>query len=618
MEVLITLLALAAGAGVYLLIVEWTGLSLNRMGRNRGAETLLMWTVIAELFIGGFAWLLAKDRLLRRRIRRVLNTRGTCGPCGYALTGLPVGADRTVMCPECGNRIEADESLGEIAADATGASRFLPSPEVIPAIDRWFTARRVRLIKRLAVGIPAGVVVLSLLAWGGYEWFLRSQAAEARTARTGVRPLIEFMEANQPEGTDALTPDAWDSFGEAIHTIARTDIAVTREGPVEYPTDMRPENSFDWLFAEAEKDASEEDVAWIARMRGLARELLDAYREAGVYSMLDEMATRRRAVHMIGDAPPGQPPFEFSPPELSSARHLFRINRARMRLAYEAGDSSEFLSALEADLALARILRQSGLIVDRLTSMAIGAGALSDARDVLAARPESQWVDGIQGAIDRQRGGLSYADTLKVEEAAALDGIAWYFSDPDRARGGKYSSLIAKPRVPNFRVPDESLGTYRQNVEAAISAFAATTERVNAEPFERQARAPHDPQFYLITSYFGWLRFIPSISDQERLWDRGMSVLLALERYRCAHGEYPATLDELVPTALESLPLDPFSGAPFRYQRVPATEEGDDSFLLYSVGADGKDDGGVASSNAMDALQPRASGLDFVIGPAGS
>lgn len=61
----------------------------------------------------------------------------------------------------------------------------------------------------------------------------------------------------------------------------------------------------------------------------------------------------------------------------------------------------------------------------------------------------------------------------------------------------------------------------------------------------------------------------------------------ALERHRLATGGYPATLEALVPRFLDRLPMDPMTGGPLRYARAA-----DGTFRLYSVGADGHDDGG--------------------------
>jgi hypothetical protein len=65
-------------------------------------------------------------------------------------------------------------------------------------------------------------------------------------------------------------------------------------------------------------------------------------------------------------------------------------------------------------------------------------------------------------------------------------------------------------------------------------------------------------------------------------------VACGLERYRLAHGQYPETLEALVPQFAEKLPHDIVGGQPLRYHRTA-----DGRFVLYSVGWNEKDDGGV-------------------------
>jgi hypothetical protein len=73
-------------------------------------------------------------------------------------------------------------------------------------------------------------------------------------------------------------------------------------------------------------------------------------------------------------------------------------------------------------------------------------------------------------------------------------------------------------------------------------------------------------------------------AHQARL--RCLIVALAAERYRRAHGRWPEALDRLTPELLPAVPLDPFDGMPLSCARL------DDGLVLYSVGFDGKDDGG--------------------------
>jgi hypothetical protein len=73
---------------------------------------------------------------------------------------------------------------------------------------------------------------------------------------------------------------------------------------------------------------------------------------------------------------------------------------------------------------------------------------------------------------------------------------------------------------------------------------------------------------------------------------------LALKRYQLKHGAYPAQLSALVPEFLPQAPRDPVDGKSLRYRLNP-----DGSFLLYSIGEDGVDNGGdpKPSSNLSNA-----------------
>jgi hypothetical protein len=64
-------------------------------------------------------------------------------------------------------------------------------------------------------------------------------------------------------------------------------------------------------------------------------------------------------------------------------------------------------------------------------------------------------------------------------------------------------------------------------------------------------------------------------------------VAIALERFRLVHDVYPATLDVLAPQFLAEIPHDVIDGEPLHYRL-----EANGQFTLYSVGWNGRDDGG--------------------------
>ena len=67
-------------------------------------------------------------------------------------------------------------------------------------------------------------------------------------------------------------------------------------------------------------------------------------------------------------------------------------------------------------------------------------------------------------------------------------------------------------------------------------------------------------------------------------------IACALEHSRFLHGQYPETLDALVPQFIEKIPHDIINGQSLHYRRTA-----DGKFLLYSIGWNQTDDGGYES-----------------------
>jgi hypothetical protein len=87
---------------------------------------------------------------------------------------------------------------------------------------------------------------------------------------------------------------------------------------------------------------------------------------------------------------------------------------------------------------------------------------------------------------------------------------------------------------------------------------------------------------------------LPSLINSTERFARGQAhvdlarVAIGLERYRLAKGKYPAALDALVPQFMADLPHDIINGEPLKYRTTS-----DGQFVLYSVGWNETDDGGV-------------------------
>ena len=109
-----------------------------------------------------------------------------------------------------------------------------------------------------------------------------------------------------------------------------------------------------------------------------------------------------------------------------------------------------------------------------------------------------------------------------------------------------------------------------------------------------------------------FLARIASIEMQRSL----LVTAIALKRYELKHGNYPAELRALCPNFIAQIPRDPIDGKPMRYR-----PEGDGTFVLYSIGENGEDDGGNPEPSleahqqwwrARDAVWPRAASPEQV------
>ncbi len=113
-------------------------------------------------------------------------------------------------------------------------------------------------------------------------------------------------------------------------------------------------------------------------------------------------------------------------------------------------------------------------------------------------------------------------------------------------------------------------------------------------PFDEQwaaARAVPQPadgdRRYLYTLLFSLSVGKPVDSaPRTRGWLLATAAGVACERYRRRFGRWPDSLDAIPKDILAAVPNDPFTGKPLTFRRLP------DGVTVYSVGPDGRDDGG--------------------------
>lgn len=129
-----------------------------------------------------------------------------------------------------------------------------------------------------------------------------------------------------------------------------------------------------------------------------------------------------------------------------------------------------------------------------------------------------------------------------------------------------------------------------RSYDVAISAASLPTWPAARPPLA--TAAPSTPLGNLLLPSLG-----RSVEQAFRVTNerRMVAVALAVRLYHAEHGDWPASLDTLVPKYLPAVPADVFAadGSPLRYLLIPGGRpDGADRPVVYSMGADGLDDTG--------------------------
>ena len=138
------------------------------------------------------------------------------------------------------------------------------------------------------------------------------------------------------------------------------------------------------------------------------------------------------------------------------------------------------------------------------------------------------------------------------------------------------------------------LDYYDQSIK--ISKLAPTKRRMEADRLNEKLLRELASQYLPIAHIFltSLTKIEPRATRQYAVM-RCAEVACAVERWRLEHhGGLPNSLDALVPQYLTAVPEDPMDGRPLRFRPRPR------GFVVYSIGANGIDDGGAEpQSGAM-------------------
>jgi hypothetical protein len=270
-----------------------------------------------------------------------------------------------------------------------------------------------------------------------------------------------------------------------------------------------------------------------------------------------------------------------------------------------AGDLGGALTSCRGVLNAGRSIGDEPTIISQVIRSAGVAVACSAAERVLAqgeAAPED--LAALQRAFEEEDRHPGLLISLRGERAAqyelydALEKGEIKLEDMTEERPGMPPG--EGPSVVGWVARDR----YRSKLPHTLSMLTRRIEACRPPPpheqieVERQLKAEVEklPRevLHLNKLLLAWLQRISEAQRRRHALVRSMAVTLAVERYR-RHGDWPQSLAQLTPELLKEVPLDPFDGRPLRYRRLA------DGVVIWSVGLDGKDNGGRLSDNgALD------------------
>lgn len=574
--------------------------------------------ILTAFGLPAVAALLARDWFLRRRLRHVLRDTGSCPQCSYSLVGLVIPQSLTIACPECGFTCTVDASLSSLARDGAAIGDGL---RVVMARPPFWTRERRRRWVRNAIIATALVLLIIGVPAALYEASIRAQAALALREMPTAAAATALIRRHRPEVPLVRWPvvhDLIEDFGARVDTIEQNVGGSDRRSNVFADYALV-------LMAEEDRAQSEVERVLEDERRELALSALAAMEQEG---LLKDMAGIAKAPVQVRDLgiPPAQS-VSVALPYLSMARNQARIMSARMLLAIERGDVPVAEESLAALVGLRRACGEQPFLIEVLVSWSIDALTIDRLKRWLASTPSAEELDAIERAWREYDPYDSARSAIDFEAMWQVGVIAEIISNPSTMRFAPVLG-IKVPLLSRRRSQLKSRETWVDNRDAVEAWRRFTLANLATPPFDAAAMAalPAPPTF----RHASLAKALASPVDRFVLACHEtaanhctMQALIALERWRIEHGAYPESLAELVPSILPSVPIDPWTGQTLRYRRVdPSRDELGRGFLLYSVGRDGRDDGGAGATptehpSSLQGREPGAvSGSDIQLNRA--
>jgi hypothetical protein len=334
--------------------------------------------------------------------------------------------------------------------------------------------------------------------------------------------------------------------------------------------------------------------------------------------------------------------------------HLSRLKQAAQRLSAAAsyelhlGETEAAITNIGTMLAIVKGMHDEPLVISQLVRIAIANIAIAATWELLQspgttdaqlAEVQREWAElefsrAAENALVMERAMMQELVRKMRSSTAEFAKVAGGWSGGSvRSSGGEWwdqagswAVLKGKETMWRFKWSGEDELRALQGEQTIIESIRQAREESFKPALQRQAtrlaqlglKSKSDDEGPLFDTAKMDMRSLISQSalSLQRIPYRLMTTeaarqivlaAIALKRFELRHKKYPNDLAELVPEFLAAVPRDPVDGTPLKYRLRP-----DGTFLLYSVGEDGEDNGGDATSFLSSKTFPWQKGKDWV------
>jgi hypothetical protein len=317
---------------------------------------------------------------------------------------------------------------------------------------------------------------------------------------------------------------------------------------------------------------------------------LDSQPERDLLALIHEAASKQGYDDRLA--------YEFGPDlKIENIGPLLRsvkLLRWQARLAASRGQAAEASGDVWAMTTFAEFLANEPFMISQMARSSVWSMALEELEQLAAtgSLPQS-WNQKISARLSGLNFNAGLARAVDGERLVEFEGLFQQIRREGRIEDfdvldGFTSTWRGQLRLLSYRIPGVIWLDYAYSIDGMRERRDIVVSNLqNFTAWEKKLKRLTVPIDQRISTVL-----LDTIDDVARnMWKSQAKVIsghvgLALERFRSAKGEYPATLTELVPEFLPEVPVDVFSGKPLIYRTEPG------GAVVYSVGPNMKDDGG--------------------------